>query len=455
MRTDASAVSPPVHSTTGGEQLSPPARIPGLASQLIHPSSPPVAPVVESTSLSVCMLSHIGSSAASPPPSEPGTKANAGPIHISPTASCRSETSCHSVGRFCRICHEGERSEALISPCWCMGSMGLVHKTCLERWLTVSNCETCELCHFAFTVIRKPRPLWKCEDRDVWRAILVDVLCLFLLTPLAALSVYLCVVGALQYTNPMAIDSSHDKRPKVAGTKKIHFVKVPSLRSGNHDNSRIAITRVPAMQGEEQTFEEQLVEWEALGLIVLAVLLLGIFSAWAAAVIGYHIREWRRWRITHQDLVLLEPSRRNSRQMSVTSLCHSVQVTPGNIVSVGVSRPQSSQRTNSMDSLLNTSVEPGRLLSCVERENEDGCGLNASEATTTRSGGPQQSSALSVFRDNFGATRSLEELNASTLCKVLASGEQTSSPYFKMVEEPDVQDSPVTTGSYFAIENKL
>lgn len=141
--------------------------------------------------------------------------------------------------------------------------------------------------------------------------------------------------------------------------------------------------------------------------------------------------------------------------MSVTSLCHSVQVTPGNIVSVGVSRPQSSQRTNSMDSLLNTSVEPGRLLSCVERENEDGCGLNASEATTTRSGGPQQSSALSVFRDNFGATRSLEELNASTLCKVLASGEQTSSPYFKMVEEPDVQDSPVTTGSYFAIENKL
>lgn len=70
----------------------------------------------------------------------------------------------------------------------------------------------------------------QCEDRDVWRAILVDVLCLFLLTPLAALSVYLCVVGALQYTNPMAIDSSHDKRPKVAGTKKIHFVKVPSLR---------------------------------------------------------------------------------------------------------------------------------------------------------------------------------------------------------------------------------
>lgn len=440
---------------TGGEQLSTDI---GLASQSVHPSSPPVASVPESASMSVYVQSRTGSSAASPPPppsSEPGAKANAGLVHISPTVSCRSGSSCHSLGRFCRICHEGERNEALISPCWCMGSMGLVHKTCLERWLTVSNCEKCELCHYAFTVMRRPRPLWKfvvqCENRDVWRAILVDVLCLFLLTPLAALSVYLCVVGALQYTNPSGLDSSQKKRrPKITMTK-IHFVKVPSLRSGKHDDdhSRISVARVPKMQDDEQTFEEQLVEWEALGLIVLAVLLLGIFSAWATAVIAYHVREWRRWRITHQDLVLVEPSRRNSRQMSVTSLCHSVQVTPVNLVSVGVSRPQNSQRTSSMDSLLNTSEEPDRL-SCCERENEDGCGLNASEATT-RSGGPQQSSALSVFRDNFGANKSLEELSASTLCKVLASGEQ-NSPYLKIVEEPDAQGSPANC---FAIEHKL
>ncbi|XP_047483555.1 uncharacterized protein LOC125035302 isoform X2 [Penaeus chinensis] len=461
MNTDASPVSPPVHLYAGGEQLSPPARTTdiGLASQSIHLSSPPVASVVESASMSVYMQSYSGSSATSPPPppsSEPGTKANAGLVHISPTASCRSGSSCHSLGRFCRICHEGERSEALISPCWCMGSMGLVHKACLERWLTVSNCEKCELCHYAFTVMRKPRPLWKCENRDVWRAILVDVLCFFLLTPLAALSVYLCVVGALQYTNPAGLDSSQKKRrPKITPMTKIHFVKVPSLRSGKHDeeqHSRITVGRAPKMQDEEQTFEEQLVEWEALGLIVLAVLLLGIFTAWATAVIGYHVREWRRWRITHQDLVLVEPCRRNSRQMSVTSLCHSVQVTPVNLVSVGVSRPQNSQRTSSMDSLLNTSEEPDRL-SCCERENEDGCGLNASEATT-RNAGPQQSSALCVFRDNFGANKSLEELSASTLCKVLASGEQ-NSPYFKIVDEPDAQDSPAGPANCFAIEHKL
>ncbi|XP_037788042.1 uncharacterized protein LOC119583566 isoform X2 [Penaeus monodon] len=461
MNTGASPVSPPVH-LSAGEQLSPPARTAdiGLASQSVHPSSPPVASVVESASMSVYVQSHTGSSATSPPPpsSEPGTKANAGPVHISPTVSCRSGSSCHSLGRFCRICHEGERSEALISPCWCMGSMGLVHKTCLERWLTVSNCEKCELCHYAFTVMRRPRPLWKvfvvqCENRDVWRAILVDVLCLFLLTPLAALSIYLCVVGALQYTNPAGLDSSQKKRrPKIATMTKIHFVKVPSLRH-DEDHSRITVARVPKVQDEEQTFEEQLVEWEALGLIVLAVLLLGIFTAWATAVIGYHVREWRRWRVTHQDLVLLEPSRRNSRQMSITSLCHSVQVTPVNLVSVGVSRPQNSQRTSSMDSLLNTSEEPDRL-SCGERENEDGSGLNASEATT-RSGGPQQSSALSVFRDNFGASKCLEELSASTLCKVLASGEQNSSPYFKIVDEPDAQNNPACPANCFSTEHKL
>lgn len=108
---DASPVSPPVH-LSAGEQLSPPARTAdiGLASQSVHPSSPPVASVVESASMSVYVQSHTGSSATSPPPpsSEPGTKANAGPVHISPTVSCRSGSSCHSLGRFCRICHEGQ-----------------------------------------------------------------------------------------------------------------------------------------------------------------------------------------------------------------------------------------------------------------------------------------------------------------------------------------------------------
>ncbi|XP_042887867.1 uncharacterized protein LOC122263495 isoform X2 [Penaeus japonicus] len=452
MITDASAV--PLY--TGGENLSPPAHIPGsrVVAPSINPSSPPVASLVESKSMSACVNSNVG---LSPPSSSgPGNQASAGPTHISPTASCRSETSCRSLSRFCRICHEGERSEALISPCWCMGSMGLVHKTCLERWLTVSNCEECELCHYAFTVVRRPRPLWKCDNRDVWRAVLVDVLCLFLLTPLAALSIYLCVFGALQYTSAEDDESApKKKRPKIAHKTKIQFIKFPKLRGGKHedDGGRIAFARIPEAEGEGQSLEEKLVEWEALGLIVLAVLLLGIFSAWATAVIGYHIRAWRRWRITHQDLVLVELSRQSSRQMSVSSLCHSVQVTPVNLVSVGVSRPQSSHRTSSMDSLLSASEDPDRLLNYGEREVEDGCEINASE-TATCNGGLQQASALSILRDGFSTNRSLEELSASTLCKVLASGEQMS-PYCKIVEEPEAQDSPATSTKYFPVEHKF
>lgn len=43
-----------------------------------------------------------------------------------------------SSSPFCRICHDLSRSESLISPCRCSGSCGLIHKTCLERWLSTS-----------------------------------------------------------------------------------------------------------------------------------------------------------------------------------------------------------------------------------------------------------------------------------------------------------------------------
>ncbi|KAL0160351.1 hypothetical protein M9458_044076, partial [Cirrhinus mrigala] len=38
----------------------------------------------------------------------------------------------------CRICHEGQdvcNSEGLLSPCDCTGTLGTVHKSCLEKWL--------------------------------------------------------------------------------------------------------------------------------------------------------------------------------------------------------------------------------------------------------------------------------------------------------------------------------
>ncbi|NXK11352.1 MARH3 ligase, partial [Herpetotheres cachinnans] len=59
----------------------------------------------------------------------------------------------------CRICHEGSSQEDLLSPCECTGTLGTIHRSCLEHWLSSSNTSYCELCHFRFAVEHKPRPL--------------------------------------------------------------------------------------------------------------------------------------------------------------------------------------------------------------------------------------------------------------------------------------------------------
>lgn len=64
-----------------------------------------------------------------------------------------------SDGPFCRICHEGANGESLLSPCGCTGTLGAVHKSCLERWLSSSNTSYCELCHTEFAVEKRSRSL--------------------------------------------------------------------------------------------------------------------------------------------------------------------------------------------------------------------------------------------------------------------------------------------------------
>ncbi|KAJ7333545.1 E3 ubiquitin-protein ligase march2 [Desmophyllum pertusum] len=63
----------------------------------------------------------------------------------------------------CRICQtsgnsEPEVGELLASPCNCRGSLGFVHKQCMEKWLRVRNRDTCELCHFKFVTKRRFKP---------------------------------------------------------------------------------------------------------------------------------------------------------------------------------------------------------------------------------------------------------------------------------------------------------
>ncbi|CAL1265133.1 unnamed protein product [Larinioides sclopetarius] len=64
-----------------------------------------------------------------------------------------------SSGPICRICHEGDDKEDLVSPCKCTGTVGLVHKTCMERWLSTrpNSNDKCEICNYTFVTARYPK----------------------------------------------------------------------------------------------------------------------------------------------------------------------------------------------------------------------------------------------------------------------------------------------------------
>ncbi|KAI1905142.1 hypothetical protein AGOR_G00013090 [Albula goreensis] len=156
----------------------------------------------------------------------------------------------------CRICHEGSGQEELLSPCECAGTLGTIHRSCLEHWLSASSTSICELCHFQFTVQRKTRPLleWVRNPglRQEKRTLLGDMVCFLLITPLATISGWLCLRGAVDH---------------------LHF------------SSRL----------------------EAVGLIALTVALFTIYLFWTLVSLRYHCRLYNEWRQTNQRVVLLLP----------------------------------------------------------------------------------------------------------------------------------------------------
>ncbi|XP_070954619.1 E3 ubiquitin-protein ligase MARCHF3 isoform X3 [Macaca nemestrina] len=202
----------------------------------------------------------------------------------------------------CRICHEGSSQEDLLSPCECTGTLGTIHRSCLEHWLSSSNTSYCELCHFRFAVERKPRPL--VEVQQIWgkirkdpcqvfrlclpphssrnwlrnpgpqhekRTLFGDMVCFLFITPLATISGWLCLRGAVDH---------------------LHF------------SSRL----------------------EAVGLIALTVALFTIYLFWTLVSFRYHCRLYNEWRRTNQRVILLIPKSVNvpSNQQSLLGL-HSVK----------------------------------------------------------------------------------------------------------------------------------
>lgn len=158
-----------------------------------------------------------------------------------------------SDGPFCRICHEGANGESLLSPCGCTGTLGAVHKSCLERWLSSSNTSYCELCHTEFAVEKRSRSLteWLKDPgpRTEKRTLCCDVVCFLFITPLAAISGWLCLRGAQDH-----------------------------LRLHSH--------------------------LEALGLIALTITLFTIYVLWTLVSFRYHCQLYSEWRRTNQKVRL-------------------------------------------------------------------------------------------------------------------------------------------------------
>ncbi|XP_015792255.1 E3 ubiquitin-protein ligase MARCH2 [Tetranychus urticae] len=101
-----------------------------------------------------------------------------------------------SPENICRICQRGTPQKGLIEPCNCNGSIGGVHKSCLERWLTISRRSKCELCGVSIPCLQVT-PTFRDYARTFPRPLVGDLLLFTFLTPIATLLTLLCFQGAM------------------------------------------------------------------------------------------------------------------------------------------------------------------------------------------------------------------------------------------------------------------
>lgn len=122
--------------------------------------------------------------------------------------------------RFSLLCHQPSRDEEksyskddelLTNVCSCRGSIGSVHKSCLQRWLAISNSTSCDLCHGSFRhlLVQKPKTfsdfLASSSSTLSFKSYFwIDVLSFVLLTPVTTVSLSLCLKGLLFYAKSVA-----------------------------------------------------------------------------------------------------------------------------------------------------------------------------------------------------------------------------------------------------------
>ncbi|KAH7937908.1 hypothetical protein HPB49_017402 [Dermacentor silvarum] len=224
-------------------------------------------------------------------PASPEEAASTGDVDADPArGGSPPKTGCFHVtassgSPACRICHEGDREESLVSLCKCSGAAGLLHASCLERWMNARNVEHCEVCHHRFQTAAVESSSARLFFRwvlfgepQMQRALLGDLLLFALLTPVAVLSCLLCVRGA-------------SKR---------------------------------ALRGDVT---------EAAGLAALAVLLIAACVVWSCFAVRVHRRAFVAWKARHDPMqrTVVTPPFQRKTSARTTSPRELVDVATGNI----------------------------------------------------------------------------------------------------------------------------
>lgn len=130
------------------------------------------------------------------------------------------EEAVQEVSKECRICHSKSTTDMIQSPCLCRGSIGCLHRTCLEKWLRISSNTSCELCGFTFHVVEVRRyslsqsvGVWLLRDKLVVARAAVIVL-LLVANPAAACWLWTAWLAEVpnNYFNKLRGDGYEDPR---------------------------------------------------------------------------------------------------------------------------------------------------------------------------------------------------------------------------------------------------
>ncbi|TKS69434.1 E3 ubiquitin-protein ligase MARCH3 [Collichthys lucidus] len=295
---------------------------------------------------------------------------------------------------FCRICHEGRTSGKLLSLCECSGSLAMVHRACLEHWLTTSNSSLCELCHHQFTLERLPKPLaerFPCVPFGLDPRLFLDpdfafpfwIICLLHLIdfpctePLPEYWLPAESASRVLHLSPVSVPCNRTIWPAMdsADSDAVHAVVRAQGSRIHHQGEQLSAVCVVVneLKDHQQSFQVSVgSEWfcsasmqqqrrtlcgdiicflfitplaglsgwlcvqgamdlyntngmEAMGLLVLTLALFTIYVFWTMVSVRYHMQLFKTWKRTDQRVRLQIPSpshtTHNQQALSINTLC--------------------------------------------------------------------------------------------------------------------------------------